>query len=188
MSWREASLEWVEGASPVHLTDKLAEIVDVAESTVNSFTLNTFGETESLVAREVRRAEERLAGSSIRLSVEFPSSGESFSRYQSLYSNSLVREEAQMEDIRSIKVNVIANQITIFVFSCCHSSVVLLYCGLVSGSLEVGAVVASLLSALFEKEDWGEGEAEDPTHVMAPLGTQQPTHHTSHNDNHNYKK
>ena len=125
VSWREASLEWVEGASPVHLTDKLAEIVDVAESTVNSFTLNTFGETESLVAREVRRAEERLAGSSIRLSVEFPSSGESFSRYQSLYSNSLVREEAQMEDIRSIKVNVIDNQFTIFVFSCAGGSNVL---------------------------------------------------------------
>ena len=125
MSWREASLEWVEGASPVHLTDKLAEIVDVVESTVNSFTLNTFGETESLVAREVRRAEERLAGPSVRLSVEFPSSGESFSRYQSLYSNSLVREEAQMEDIRSIKVNIIANQFTIFVASCCHNTAVL---------------------------------------------------------------
>ena len=93
-----------------------------------------------------------------------------------------------MEDIRSIKVNIIDNQFNIFVFSCCHSSVVLLYCGLVSESLEVGAVAASLLSALFEKEDWGEGEAEDPTHVMAPLGTQQTTHHTSHNDNHNYKK
>ena len=129
MSWREASLEWVEGASPVHLTDKLAEIVP--ESTLNSFTLNTLGETESLVAREVRRAEERLARPSIRLSVEFPSSGESFSRYQSLYSNSLVREEAQMEDIRSIKVNAIANQFNIFVFSCCHRSFVLLYCGLI---------------------------------------------------------
>ena len=120
MSWREASLEWVEGASPVHLTDKLAEIVDVDESTVNSFTLNTLGETESLVAREVRRADERLAGSSIRLSVEFPSSsGESFSRYQSLYSNSLVGEEAQMEDISSIKMNAIENQFTIFCLQLC---------------------------------------------------------------------
>ena len=117
MSWREASLEWVEGANPVHLTDKLAEIVP--ESTLNSFTLNTLGETESLVAKEVRRAEERLAGSSISL-VEFPSSsskGESFSRYQSLYSTSLVSEEAQIEDIRSIQVNPIVNQIIIFVFS-----------------------------------------------------------------------
>ena len=117
MSWKEASLEWVEGANPVHLTDKLAEIVP--ESTLNSFTLNTLGETESLVAREVRRAEERLAGSSISL-VEFPSSsskGESFSRYQSLYSTSLVSEEAQIEDIRSIQVNPIANQIIILVFS-----------------------------------------------------------------------
>ena len=105
VSWREASLEWVEGASPVHLTDKLAEIVDVAESTVNSFTLNTFGETESLVAREVRRAEERLAGSSTRLSVEFSSSGESFSRYQSLYSNSNKPHKPELEihhDTRSL--------------------------------------------------------------------------------------
>ena len=119
MSWREASLEWVEGANPVHLTDKLAEIVP--ESTLNSFTLNTLGETESLVAREVRRAEERLSGSSIISLVEFPSSsskGESFSRYQSLYSNSLVRGEAQIEDISSIKVNPIDNQFTIFTFSC----------------------------------------------------------------------
>ena len=120
VSWREESLEWVEGAKPLHLTDKLAEIVDVVESTVNSLTLNTFGETESLVAREERREEESLAVSSI--SVEFPSSGESFSRYQSLYSNSLVREEAQMEDIRSIKVNIIDNQFNIFVFSCAGGS------------------------------------------------------------------
>ena len=113
VSWREASLEWVEGANPFHLTDKLAEMVDVAESTVNSFTLNTLGETESLVAREERREEERLAGSSI--SGEFPSSspGESFNRYQSLYSNSLVREEAQMEDISLINVNVIENRFNI---------------------------------------------------------------------------
>ena len=69
VSWREESLEWVEGAKPLHLTDKLAEIVDVVESTVNSFTLNTFGETESFVARELRRAEEMLMAGSSRISL-----------------------------------------------------------------------------------------------------------------------
>ena len=120
VSWREESLEWVEGAKPLHLTDKLAEIVDVVESTVNSLTLNTFGETESFVARELRRAEEMLMAGSSRISlVVFPSSGESFSKYQSLYSSSFVMEEAQMDDIRNIQVNnAIGNQFTIFVFSC----------------------------------------------------------------------
>ena len=103
VSWREESLEWVEGAKPLHLTDKLAEIVDVVESTVNSLTLNTFGETESFVARELRRAEEMLMAGSSRISlVVFPSSGESFSKYQSLYSSSLVKADAlPVENIRN---------------------------------------------------------------------------------------
>ena len=119
VSWREANLEWVEGPKPLHLTDKLAEMVEVVESTVNWFTLNTLGETDSLVAREERRAEDRLtAVSSSRFSlvvVMFPSSGESFSKYQSLYSSSFVMEEAQMDDIRNNQVNnAIDHQFSIF--------------------------------------------------------------------------
>ena len=118
VSWREANLEWVEGPKPLHLTDKLAEMVEVVASTANWFTLNTLGETDSLVAREERRAEDRLtAVSSSRFSlvvVMFPSSGESFSKYQSLYSSSLVKADAQTEEIKETQVHTTKKQFGIF--------------------------------------------------------------------------
>ena len=119
VSWREANLEWVEGPKPLHLTDKLAEMVEVVESTVNWFTLNTLGETDSLVAKEERRAEDRLTAvsSSSRFSlvvVMFPSSGESFSKYQSLYPSSLVKADAQTEEIKKTQVHTTKKQFGIF--------------------------------------------------------------------------
>ena len=115
VSWREANLEWVEGPKPLHLTDKLAEMVEVVESTVNWFTLNTLGETDSLVAKEERRAEDSLtAVSSSLVVVMFPSSGESFSKYQSLYSSSLVKADAQTEEIKETEVHTTKKQFGIF--------------------------------------------------------------------------
>ena len=115
VSWREANLEWVEGPKPLHLTDKLAEMVEVVESTVNWFTLNTLGETDSLVAKEERRAEDRLTAVSASLVVVmFPSSGESFSKYQSLYSSSLVKADAQIKEIKETEVHTTKKQFGIF--------------------------------------------------------------------------